>query len=178
MVDAATSRFRPTGPMIAAAAIVVLLLLLLPQPWVSWGSEVDINSGRVRESTWVVGIPIKQHVEETWVSQAAEPLGQPDWHYAVTHDWWNHVSPHYRYHTALAQMETIKLMDGLVPWDDQAQAKAAHDLLGCWQTGSDNTADEYIVRLEAMLSQKLAAPKGQRRVSVEDLTEAQLPSAS
>lgn len=102
MVKEVARRLRPTGPVIGVSAVIVVLLLIAPLPWVSWGKEIDINSGRVRSTTWVVGFPISQRMEETWVSHATEPLGEPDWHYAVTHDWWNHVSPHYSCHGAVS----------------------------------------------------------------------------
>lgn len=103
-----STRFRPYHRVVIFIAVLLLLSLIVPLAWVSWGSEVDIHSGRVRKSVWVIGILVKREVEETWISSAAEPISEPEWHFAVTDQWWGGGHPHWNYHAAVNQIESIE----------------------------------------------------------------------
>ncbi|PQO45585.1 hypothetical protein [Blastopirellula marina] len=141
-----------TGPVYISAGILLLLALIVPLPWVSWGSEVDLHSGRVRETTWVVGIIVQREVHETWVSLHADPIGEPEWQYAVTDDWWGGGHPHWRYHGAVNQIRHVEKCTEGIAWDDDTQRTAAEEILRRWQSGDDSEADAYVMELSQTLS--------------------------
>lgn len=153
-----SSRLRLPGPVFVSVAILLVLALLVPLPWVSWGSEVDIHSGQVRRSVWVVGMLVSRRVEETWVSTAASPLGEPEWRYAVTDDWWGGGYSHWRYHSAVHQIESVEKLWEEFPWDDAACQEAAEEILKRWQTGDDTEADQYVDTLLKRVSKKRRMP--------------------
>ncbi|RCS53015.1 hypothetical protein DTL42_09385 [Bremerella cremea] len=141
------SRFRLPGPVFVSAGILLVLALLVPLPWVSWGSEVDIHSGQVRRSVWVIGMLVSRRVEETWVSTATSPLGEPEWRYAVTDGWWGGGHPHWQYHSAVHQIESVEKLWEEFPRDDAACQEAAEEILKRWQTGDDTEAVKYVMAL-------------------------------
>ncbi|PQO27181.1 hypothetical protein [Blastopirellula marina] len=155
------SRFRVPGPVFVSAAILLVLALIVPLPWVSWGSEVDIHSGQVRRSVWVVGMLVSRRVEETWISATASPLGEPEWRYAVTDSWWGGGHSHWRYHSAVHQIESLEKFWEEIHGDDAARQEAAEGILKRWQTGDDTEADQYVVALlNRVIERRTMPPEG------------------
>lgn len=153
-----SSRLRLPGPVFVSVAILLVLALIVPLPWVSWWSEVDIHSGQVRRSVWVIGMLVSRRVEETWVSTATSPLGEPEWRYAVTDGWWGGGHSHWRYHSAVHQIESVEKLWEEFPRDDAACQEAAEEILKRWQTGDDTEVDQYVETLLKRVSEKHRMP--------------------
>lgn len=164
-----STRFRPYHRVVIFIAVLLLLSLIVPLAWVSWGSEVDIHSGRVRKSVWVIGILVKREVEETWISSAAEPISEPEWHFAVTDQWWGGGHPHWNYHAAVNQIESIEKTFDAFSWDDEARKGVADEILRRWQAGDDRDADAYVRMLLDMLYREIPDQRDKSRITIQDL---------
>ncbi len=111
-----------------------------------WHEEVDISSGRLRHTRYLLYCQIGERVEDTWLSRNATDAGNPpDWHRVNTFSPGVGYSPHYRYHGALAQIEVLESADNAISFEAEARHKVADAVLASWQTtGSDSDAVEYV----------------------------------
>jgi hypothetical protein len=142
---------------LAVLAVVVSLLASRAFQWSPlncWHEDIDINSGRVRHTRFLLYCQIGDRTEETWLSRAyASPSYSPDWRRVNTFSPFVRYSPHYRYHGAIHQVEILRRCDELVPFESDARRKAAHRLLVLWQkTGSYFDADRYLQEIETVVS--------------------------
>jgi len=118
-----------------------------------WHDDIDINSGRVRHTRFLLYCQIGDRTEETWLSRAYDgPNRPPDWRRVNTFSPFVHYSPHYQYHGAIHQVETLQLCDEMVPFESDARRKAALGLLVLWQkTGSYIDANRYLQEIETVV---------------------------
>ena len=142
-------------PVFISAGILFLLALIVPLPWVSWGSEVDIHSGRVRESTWVLGFLVKRKRHETWISLHADPIGEPAWRYVATNAWWGDGHPHWRYHDAVKQIQEVERISKGLGWDNDAWQAAADEMLRRLQSGDESEASDFVEQIEVRRNQEM-----------------------
>jgi len=138
-------------------AVVALFLVSGAFQWSPlncWHDDIDINSGRVRHTRFLLYCQVGDRTEETWLSRAYDGPGQsPDWRRVNTFSPFVHYSPHYRYHGAIHQVEMLQLCDEMVPFESDARRKAALGLLVLWQnTGSYFDADRYVQEIETVVS--------------------------
>jgi hypothetical protein len=69
------------------AVLFFLAVLLLPvsgrfqwSPLNCWHQDVDIRSGRIRHTRFLYGVQVSEHIEESWLSRAAESIpSEPTW---------------------------------------------------------------------------------------------------
>lgn len=137
---------------IIVSALTVLLLfsgLFQWSPLNCWHEEVDINTGRIRHTRYLLFCRIGDRMEDTWLSRLAnKPNNTPDWRRVNTYSPGLHHSPHYQYHGAIHQIKVLEQADAVVPFDPSARRKVADTLLTLWQTtGSYLDDDEFVERV-------------------------------
>lgn len=74
-----------------------------------WHDDVDINTGCVRHSRYMLFCKIADHTEETWLSSVTKDLKTVrDWRRVKTFSPGVRHSPHYRFHGAIQQIKTLE----------------------------------------------------------------------
>lgn len=151
--------------------VVVLVLIsgvFVWSPLNCWHADIDINSGRVRRSWYLLYVQVRREIEPTWVSRAAaQPLGPAEWHRVTTFSPGTDHSPHYAYHSALAQVVSLEQQDALVMFTPQARRQVAREALRRWQAGSADEAEAYVHDVaETVMT---LAGRGASGVNVSDL---------
>lgn len=151
--------------------LVLIIVLLLVVAWVigfggwpffTWSGlncsceDIDINSGRIRYQRYLVGVRIRESVEETALSRlvAADTEGRPaEWRSVNTFSPMVHHSPHYRYHGAINQVQMLELFWDNYHFTPQAKRQMARDVLSLWSSGGGYMpANRYLGKLESTLS--------------------------
>ena len=144
---------RKRRDLIALAIAVPMLTGLLFvsglvqwSPLNCWHEDVDINSGRVRHTRFLLYCQIGERIEDTWVSQNANnPNTEVDWQRVNTFSPGVHHSPHYRYHGAIGQIKSLQIVESAIPFEPGARRRVADTLLALWQSNDSYlAADEYI----------------------------------
>ena len=164
---------RRLALLILSAAILVLLVLSFPQVIYRRIDEIDIRSGRVRSTRYVLFLRTGSSVVETPLSRAlpAEPEGTPDWQLVNTFDGWSGVSPHHAYHGAINQTQHVALLWQLVPFDAEAKQMVAANVLKRWQAdGGYWGADRYLIAVDEAASEHFIG--GQGPVSADQVPDA------
>lgn len=163
---------------IAIGAVVLTLVVLFFvsgvvrwSPLNCWNDYIDINSGRVRHTWFLLYCKVGDRTEETWLSQASDgPSPSPNWRCVNTFSPFVHYSPHYRYHGAIYQLNRLAALEELVPFDPAARRKVARSLLAQWQsTGSDSGAYQYLGDVERVVCS--LHDNGASVVTVSDLPD-------
>ena len=141
---------------IAAAVLVPVFLLGLSQlgffPWSKlncWTQEVDITTGSIRHTRYLLWMQTSQRIEETLVSKTAEASADsPQWHIANTFSPGVHNSPHYMFHGAVSQIRLLEIAWELGEFSEEARQVSARQLLQRWQKdGNDEGAKQVNVAL-------------------------------
>jgi len=140
---------------LAALAIPTLIVTFLISgffewsPLNCWHDDVDINTGRVRHTRFLLYCAIADRTEDSWLSLAVpNPDISPDWRHVNTFSPGVHHSPHYQFQGAIHQIQTLEVADGTTPFEPEARRKVASKLLASWQlTGSDVEAGEYVEKV-------------------------------
>lgn len=133
---------------IAAPALAVLLLISGLFQWSTlncWHEDVDISTGRVRHTRYLLFCQISDRIEETWLSRNNSSNSPPDWRRVNTFSPGVDHSPHYRFHGALHQIKTLELADSTIPFAPEAREQVVATLLALWKNSdSDADADDYV----------------------------------
>ncbi|MFH5805983.1 hypothetical protein [Alienimonas sp. DA493] len=131
--------------------VAVVTLLCLVSGVFRWSElncrheEVDLNSGRVRHTRFLLYCQVGERIEETWLSRAvAAPPGPADWRRVNTFSPGAGHSPHYQYHSAIHQIDTLALADEILPFTPDARRQVAERLLSSWRTSDDDETDDYV----------------------------------
>jgi len=111
-----------------------------------WHEEIDLNSGRVRRTSYLLYCQVGDRTEETWLSRArGNSNAPPDWRRVNTFSPGVHYSPHYRFHGAIHQVNMLEGADDAIPFNPDARRQVADTLLSLWQIGDSYTAaDEFV----------------------------------
>ncbi|MCW1887164.1 hypothetical protein OKA04_20665 [Luteolibacter flavescens] len=127
---------------------------LLPffMPWSSVNCrdvEIDVNSGKKRESRYLYGIRVGREVSGTLLSAEVADEGKPErWVMVNRFGPYLGHSPHYLFHSALHQVQQLALIWDIGDFDAAGRQSSGRGLLREWQaTGSDASADGYLRRL-------------------------------
>ncbi|HEY3320638.1 MAG TPA: hypothetical protein VGP72_09250 [Planctomycetota bacterium] len=149
----------------STAAIAAVALVLFVVPWfVPWTplncrhEEVDIRSGRLRFSRYLLFCKVAERIEDSALTRAlpADAIGPgaPVWHRVNTYSPGVHYSPHYIFHGAIAQIEILTEIWALAKQNgflEEVKQRTARDVLALWQyAGNDSLAREYIGALEEL----------------------------
>lgn len=138
-------------------SLVGLCIAILPfsvplfSPWSRincTSHEIDIVSGKVRESRYLYWIPISQNVAESELSTAAKLGGGPEWHHVLCFGPYDEHSPHYVFHSALYQIRVLKQIWDMYGIDEATRGETARTVLMLWtKTGNDHAVDDYLHEL-------------------------------
>lgn len=141
---------------VALGIIVPTLTMLLLigglfqwSPHNCWHEDVDINTGRIRHTRYLLFCQIGDRTEDTWLSHASSKSnGPPDWRRVNTFSPGVRQSPHYRFHGAIHQISALERADSMVTFDSLARRQVAETLLKFWQTSAScDDADEYVEKV-------------------------------
>jgi len=135
--------------MLASSLLMSLVGLLPWSPLNCWHYGVDIHSGRIRYTRYIVFLPISQRIEESALSGALQPDdfrdSQPDWRRALTLSPGVRNSPHYIFHSAIAQIRELEMIWQVGTFTPAARRSSAKRVLELWQQGqSDDAAKSYL----------------------------------
>ena len=141
-------------------ALPFLLSLAGLLPWSPincWHYEVDIQSGRMRYTRYLAFVPISQRIDESALSRALQPDdlrdSQPDWRRALTLSPGVRNSPHYVFHSSIAQIRELEMVWQAGEFTPAAQRSSAKRVLELWQKGhSDNAAEPYLRAISDLAS--------------------------
>lgn len=111
-----------------------------------WHDDVDVNTGCIRHTRYMLFCKIADHTEETWLSSVTKDLKSvPDWRRVNTFSPGVRHSPHYRFHGAIQQIKTLELAGETIHFEPNARRKVADIVLRLWQNGESNLdADEFV----------------------------------
>lgn len=164
------------GGFLLAGALIFLNGGIMP--WSDLNSrhdEIDIRTGRVRHSHYLLYTKVSERVEETFLSRALPPdmiqNSRPDWqpvnHFAGISSY----SPYYVFHVALAQIGMLRDASDFVPFSEEAHQEVARRILKSWQqTGGCGEADGYIKQV--INAAAAAREAGKTILTIEDLPPA------
>ncbi len=133
--------------------------------------DVDIHSGRVRLTRYLFWLPVHESVKDSALTKALRPEDlaavTPEWHHAVTLSPGPGHSPHYIYHSAIAQVRQLELVWSLAEFTPDARRASAKRILQLWQeTGGDGGVKPYLWELEDLA---LADNADRRTIDEKDL---------
>jgi len=159
------------GAFGAAALLLILVGGFLRQ---RDAIEIDIRSGRVRYVRSLLSWEVGQRIEATWLSRAlGRRSGVPKWHRVCTFWPGSEISPHYAFHGAVHQVETLEKIDAsFLPFSSPARRKVARTVLALWQSGdadADDAANDYISEVCEVACGLME--RGASIVRVEDLPD-------
>jgi hypothetical protein len=133
--------------------------------------DVDIQSGRLRLTRYIFWLRVHESFEDSALTKALRPedyaATKPEWRHAVTLSPGLRHSPHYIYHSAIAQIRQLELAWSLAEFTPAARRASAKRILQLWQqTGGDDGAKPY---LRALDNFALADNAGERTIDERDL---------
>lgn len=143
------------------SAILAVFLIVVPFLAPAWSpincqhQEIDLDTGRALYTHMLYWVPITTEIKDTPISKA---LGisdlesrQGDWHRVNTFSRGVRTSPHYIYHSALSQAQTLGTMWKVQQYSPEAQRETAANILSLWKrSGRDSGANDYLSRLLAL----------------------------
>jgi hypothetical protein len=138
------------GACLLIAPFLLSLAGLLPwSPINCWHYDVDIHSGRIRYTRYFAFVLVSQRIDESGLSRAlhSEDLRNPhpDWRRALTFSPGVRNSPHYIFHSAIAQIRELERVWQAGEFTPAAQRLSAKRVLELWQEAqSDDAAKLYL----------------------------------
>ncbi|MBW3598226.1 MAG: hypothetical protein KY475_13265 [Planctomycetes bacterium] len=135
---------------LSTLALVCFCVLSFNVPWSPlncWHYDVDINSGRVRYTRYLLWQRVASRVEESALSRWADDAGapaRPEWRRVQTFSPGVGHSPHYRFHGALSQISLLEKTWELGRCSDDARGASANAILRLWQIGGAAAAEPYL----------------------------------
>ncbi|QDU55498.1 hypothetical protein [Aeoliella mucimassa] len=119
---------------------------------------VDLQSGRIMRQQIVLGMAVRERVEESPISRVLATDQVPaDWQRVQTFSPCVDHSPHYRYHGCLQQMRELQMIWELGHMTVEAQRKSAVELLKHWQQDdSGQAAEEFLNHLSETMHASVA----------------------
>lgn len=143
---------------ILATPFVLSLAGLFPGSALNcWHYDVDVCSGRIRYTRYIAFVPIRQSVDESALSLALLPEdlqdSQPDWRRVTTLSPGVRNSPHFIFHSAMAQIQELEADWQTGEFTAAARRSSAKRLLELWQQGQcDDAAEPYLRTISALAS--------------------------
>ncbi len=171
-------RFLLRAVMLVAAIPLGLLVLSLFGlfPWSGINcteGDIDLNSGRIRHTRYLLWLPVTRSVQDSALTRALPPEDRTnpgeDWHPVVTLSPGLHHSPHYRFHGAMGQIRELEICWEFGKMTPAARRETARQVLRQWQqAGDDYPAGKYI---QAVWERAQAAEQSGKSIDVKDLPE-------
>lgn len=157
------------GALLGAAAPLLLFWasLLGAFPWSAINcthQDIDITSGRVRVTRYVLWLRLRDSVEDSALTTALRAgdyaTAKPAWHHAVTLSPGLRHSPHYKFHSAIAQIRHLEVVWSLAEFTPAARRASARRMLHLWQEdGNDAGANGYLRALEELAMEDTSGKK-------------------
>jgi hypothetical protein len=141
--------------VLVSAPIVVPFFI----PWTEINCEhqdINIKTGKARCSRYIWFIRICERTKDTPLSEAlagktVDVAETKPWQHVHTFSPGVRWSPHYIFHSALYQVEEIRVLFETSRTSDEQKAEIARAVLTIWQTtGRDFGVHEYIRALKTM----------------------------
>jgi hypothetical protein len=134
-------------------------------------SDIALNSGRIRHTRYLLGIPITRSVQASALTRALSLEDtanlEEDWQPVVTLSPGLHHSPHYRFHGAMGQIRELEICWEFGKMTPEARGQTARQVLHLWhQTGNYFQAGRYI---QAVWERAVEAEKSGKSIDVRDL---------
>jgi hypothetical protein len=166
--------FRGLLVLVAIPPILLALSMLGLFPWSGincWQNDIDISRGRIRQSRYLLWIPVQRSVWDSALTRAVPPTAatgsRPDWHAVVTLSPGLHHSPHYVFHGAIHQIRELELCWEFGNMTPEAREETARHLLRLWQQNLNYfQATDY---LQAVWERARDAKKNGETIDVSDL---------
>lgn len=124
-------------------------------PWTKLNctdQEMDINSGRLRFSRYVLFCRVSQRIEDSPLSTAlppdAHPRGYPEWQHVNRFSPGVHHSPHFAFHSGIFQIRSLVDAWEMLRLTPNLRQRTALHVLALWKhEGRDSLASRYITEL-------------------------------
>lgn len=150
-----TRRFRYGAAVVVGLFLIPIVLIsgiFTWSPLNNWNDLVDLKSGRIRRTRYILYMKVQDEVRETALSQVlrnnSDASVEPDWHFVNTFSPGSGHSPHYVFHSALGQINELESMWRVHPFSERAQQQVARRVLDLWQAELDDFhAGDYIAEL-------------------------------
>ena len=133
---------RLTVAVLLVAVVVVVFVPSLVAPWSRLHNEeqeIDLYSGRARVTRYFLYRQVGQDVHETPLSEAIAKNGRPDsgekWVMVNIFQPGVRHSPHFRYHGAFGEANTLAKLWESYDCDAEARAKSGRQLLRAMREG-------------------------------------------
>ena len=158
--------------MLVVLSSVVLVSISGIFPWSPancWHEEIDIRSGRIRCTRYILGFRISERITSTPLSEAAQLAGSlaaiPEWHRVNTFSPGTHHSPHYAFHGAIGQVRDLSMLWSVTEFTPDAKLESARRLLSAWQHSKNYfNASHY---LQALTEFVFAHQKQEHPIPIE-----------
>ncbi len=170
---------RKLGWLALAFGVAVAVLFIASSlgllPWNSincWHEDVDIGTGRIRSTRYLCWIAVRTGVTNSALTDALQPpelqATNAAWRRVLTLSPGIRNSPHYSFHSAIAQIHELELLWRLADFTPAAKRASALRLLSAWQAaGDDGAAGQFLRCLGEFCQPQGGEP---RRVEAEDVT--------
>jgi hypothetical protein len=149
--------------LIAGAWLLAVSGVFVWSPINCWHEDIDIHSGRIRRTSYLLWCCVSDRVEETAISQALHPEdlrdGCPEWKRVNTFSPGVRHSPHYIYHGAITD---AKMLANIWAWGRFTPAErrqSARELLAAWQSGDKWKAQPVHAAALDLAEAKVAASR-------------------
>ena len=138
--------------LFAVPLFLLALSLLGLFPWSGvncWQNDIDITSGRIRYTRYLLWIPVQRSVSDSALTKVVAPAmntdSRADWQPVVTLSPGLHYSPHYRFHGAIHQIQELEFCWQSGKMTQLARKESAGQVLRLWQQNlSYFQATDYI----------------------------------
>jgi hypothetical protein len=162
---------------IGIALLAAILIVWDQFPWLirEHDIDVDLQTGRIRETRYVLCIPIKKQIIETPLSLALpaneRDAARPDWQRALTFHGTSGICVGGQSEKAPTQIHTLGILWQLNSYAPEAREKMARTVLRIWQRGDYHDVSKYLDSVDA-LAEKVASKRGTTRpINADELPE-------
>ena len=135
--------------------------------------DVDINSGRVQYTRYLLYCKISEKVEDSLLTKTLGPFEeniQPNWQRVNTFSPGVGHSPHYIYHGAFSQIHLVEKLWEMFTFSEEAKRHMAQTVLDKWQAdGNDWGVKMYLQDVGNVCFQKIELDPN-AIISVADLS--------
>ncbi|MEO6754421.1 MAG: hypothetical protein ABIP85_21815 [Chthoniobacteraceae bacterium] len=167
-------RFLIWTPVLLALALLISLSGIFTwSPINCWHEDIDIRSGRIRYCRYLFWRRVSERVSATPVFDALQPTdydaAAPEWHHANTFSPGVHHSPHYRFHSAISQAQTLAMLWRITEFTPAARRQSALALLSAWQRGRSYHAAQPFLDALSKLTLERAEQEPKKPIDASDL---------
>lgn len=160
-----------------ALAIYLFVVVPLFIPWSEFNcrhEDVDINSGRLRFTSYLLYLKTSERIEDTPLAGVLPvdllACRKPEWRRVNTFSPGVHHSPHYKFHAASYQIRDLSLIWEMNSLSEPVRQKTALHLLALWRhSQSDFLASDYLQDLGMLMTH------GKRPEVIETILRLEMP---